>query len=115
MATSPYLKHALELVDSLQGRPNRSAAILRHIAIHNPYAIIRAFPPDTQLTIHDFPRDKKIAILKILRNHTGWDLPRSLTFIKSESRVLNNLTPSEASILSKSLSAEGATVSLSSP
>lgn len=114
MATSPYLKHALELVDSLQGRPNKSAAILRQIAIHNPHAVIRAFPPDTQLTIHNVPPETRILALKIVRQHTGWNLRRALDFINSESRVLPNLTPSQARVLATRLSETGATVSLSS-
>lgn len=114
MATSPHLKPALELLDTLQDRPNKTQALLRHIAIHNPAAVIRAEKAlfKSRIQIIGYTTDKKITILKALREAIPMNLGTAMEML--DSRIpFPELSRREAESVAESLRAAGAIVRIS--
>lgn len=90
-----------------------AAAAPAAVAVAAPAAAPAAEATDFQVTLTESPADKKIGIIKVLREITGLGLKEAKDMVESTPKVIKETTPkADAEDIKKKLEAAGAKVAL---
>lgn len=102
-----------EMLESKWGVKAAAAAPVAMMAAPAAAAAPAAEATDFQVTLQDSPADKKIGVIKVLREITGLGLKEAKDIVEATPKVIKETAPkAEAEDIKKKLEAAGAKVAL---